>query len=103
MQEQQQVSGHGKGPRLYVGGIPDDVQEADIKNHFDRWGNVVDVYFPGKSNLKRVNYCFVTFDSWRAAQQSCSQSDRFIANRVSQFLASCWSVLSFLEVLSFPF
>lgn len=78
-----QASGHGKGPRLYVGGIPDEVTEDDIKAHFEQWGNVVDIYFPGKSGLKRVNYCFVTFDSWQAAQQSCNQSERSIAGRVS--------------------
>ena len=54
-----------------------------IKFHFSRWGNVVDIYFPGKSGLKRVNYCFVTFDNWQAAQRSCNQSERCIAGRVS--------------------
>lgn len=86
LQGQQQVlqaSAHGKGPRLYVGGIPDDVHEDDIKNHFERWGDVVDIYFPGKSGLKRVNYCFVTFDTWQAAQLSCTQSERSIARKAS--------------------
>ena len=69
--------------RLYVGGIPDDVDANLIKFHFSRWGNVVDIYFPGKSGLKRVNYCFVTFDNWQAAQRSCNQSERCIAGRVS--------------------
>ena len=31
---------HGQGPRLYVGGIPDDVTEAEISAHFSRWGEV---------------------------------------------------------------
>ena len=51
--------------------------------HFSKWGNVVDVYFPGKGRPKRVNYCFVTFDNWRAAQRACLQSERSIAGSVS--------------------
>lgn len=81
-QQQSQASAHGKGPRIYVGGIPDDVLENDIKNHFEKWGNVVEIYFPGKSGLKWVKYCFVTFDTWQAAQQSWNQSERSIIGKV---------------------
>ena len=44
----------GKGPRLYVGGVPDEISEEQIVEHFNKWGNVVDVYFPGKKGAKRV-------------------------------------------------
>ncbi len=50
--------------------------------HFRQWGNVLDIYFPGKKGLKRVNYCFVTFDNWRAAQRACAHSERAIGGRV---------------------
>ena len=43
-----------QGPRLYVGGVPDDISEEQIVEHFNKWGNVVDVYFPGKKGAKRV-------------------------------------------------
>lgn len=68
----------GKGPRLYVGGVPNELTEERLKAHFSRWGNVVDLYFPGKKGQSRVNYCFVTFDNWRAAQRACNQSERSI-------------------------
>lgn len=68
----------GKGPRLYVGGVPEELTEERLKDHFSRWGNVVDLYFPGKKGQTRVNYCFVTFDNWRAAQRACNQSERNI-------------------------
>ncbi|KAL3130792.1 hypothetical protein ABBQ38_000131 [Trebouxia sp. C0009 RCD-2024] len=68
----------GKGPRLYVGGVPEELSEERLKAHFSRWGNVVDLYFPGKKGQSRVNYCFVTFDNWRAAQTACNQSERNI-------------------------
>lgn len=75
---------HGRGPRLYVGGVPDEITEEDIIQHFNKWGNVVDVYFPGKKGAKRVNYCFVTYDNWRSAQRACNQSERNIDGKVSQ-------------------
>lgn len=73
----------GKGPRLYVGGVPEELTEERLKAHFSRWGNVVDLYFPGKKGQSRVNYCFVTFDNWRAAQRACNQSERNIDGIVS--------------------
>jgi RNA-binding protein Musashi len=73
----------GKGPRLYVGGVPEELTEERLKAHFSRWGNVVDLYFPGKKGQSRVNYCFVTFDNWRAAQRACNQSERNIDGLVS--------------------
>lgn len=73
---------HGRGPRLYVGGVPDEITEEDIVEHFNKWGNVVDVYFPGKKGAKRVNYCFVTYDNWRSAQRACNQSERNIDGKV---------------------
>eukprot|EP00884_Botryococcus_braunii_P018226 jgi/Botrbrau1/5087/Bobra.37_1s0049.1 len=37
---------HGRGPRLYVGGIHADFTDDDVKMHFSRWRRVIDVYFP---------------------------------------------------------
>lgn len=79
----------GKGPRLYVGGIPEEVSEERLKAHFSRWGNVVDLYFPGKKGQSRVNYCFVTYDNWRAAQRACNQSERNIDGLVSILSCCC--------------
>ena len=76
----------GKGPRLYVGGVAEEITEERLKSHISRWGNVVDLYFPGKKGHSRVNYCFVTFDNWRSAQRACNQSERSIDGMVG-FLA----------------
>ena len=72
----------GEGPRIYVGGVPEELTEDDLRAHFGKWGAVVDIYFPGKKGQKRVNYCFVTFDSWRAAQRACNESERSICGQV---------------------
>ncbi|KAK9820404.1 hypothetical protein WJX72_009995 [[Myrmecia] bisecta] len=70
--------GHGRGPRIYVGNIPDSLSEEEIRQHFMRWGQVKDIYFPGKRGQKRVNYCFITFDTAKSAQRACSESERSI-------------------------
>ena len=72
----------GEGPRLYVGGIAEDISEDELQEHFNKWGAVVDIYFPGKKGQRRVNYCFVTFDHWRAAQRACNESERNINGKV---------------------
>ncbi len=43
---------------------------------------MVDVYFPGKKGVRRANYCFVTFDNWRAAQRASGESQRAIRGKV---------------------
>lgn len=73
----------GRGPRLYVGGVADAVTEERVGQHFGKWGNVTDVYFPGVKGQKRPNYCFVTFDNFRSSQRACDQSDRQIDGWVS--------------------
>ncbi|CAK0744721.1 hypothetical protein CVIRNUC_001569 [Coccomyxa viridis] len=78
---------HGRGPRLYVGGVPDEITEEDIVEHFNKWGQVVDCYFPGKKGAKRVNYCFITFDNWRSAQRACNQSERNIFGKPLQSIS----------------
>lgn len=30
----------GRGPRIYVGGIPTAVSETMVRNHFSQWGQV---------------------------------------------------------------
>lgn len=82
----------GRGPRLYVGGVADAVSEEKVRQHFGRWGNVNDVYFPGVKGQKRPNYCFVTFENYRSSQRACDQSDRQIDGWVKLpfvIVASC--------------
>ena len=83
----------GEGPRLYVGGIAEDISEDELQEHFNKWGAVVDIYFPGKKGQRRVNYCFVTFDHWRAAQRACNESERNINGKVGWTLSCRLSAL----------
>ncbi|KAA6423901.1 MAG: hypothetical protein FRX49_05860, partial [Trebouxia sp. A1-2] len=70
------VQSFGRGPRLYVGGVPDCVTEERVREHFEKWGSVSDVYFPGAGGQKRLTYCFVTFDNLQSAKRACNESDR---------------------------
>ena len=39
--EQEAVAAKGKGPRIYVGGIPTAVSETMVRGHFNQWGQVL--------------------------------------------------------------
>ena len=70
------VQPFGRGPRVYVGGVPTCVTEEGVREHFRKWGSVLDVYFPGARGQKRLTYCFVTFDNLQSAERACNESDR---------------------------
>ena len=70
------VQPFGRGPRVYVGGVPNCVTEEGVREHFRKWGSVSDVYFPGTRGQKRLTYCFVTFDNLQSAERACNESDR---------------------------
>ena len=70
------VQPFGRGPRVYVGGVPNCVTEERVREHFKKWGSVSDVYFPGARGQKRLTYCFVTFDNLQSAERACNESER---------------------------
>ncbi|CAM6092645.1 unnamed protein product [Calypogeia fissa] len=68
-----------RSPRVFVGGLPDALVERHIRAHFQKFGTVEDVYFPRERHTgKRRGFCFVRFDSSRAAHFAASQSPRLI-------------------------
>jgi hypothetical protein len=78
--EELEASVRGRGPRIYVGGVPNAVSETMVRNYFLRWGQVEDVYFPkDKSTGKRRPFCFVTFDTLKAAERAVAESNREIS------------------------
>ena len=58
------------------------VSEKDVWEHFSRWGEVLDVYFPGKHRGQRASYCFVTFAAEEESQAACAESERNIQGHV---------------------
>ncbi len=75
----------GRGHRLFVGGIADAVTKESVQQHFAKWGDVSDVYFPAARGLSKSTYCFVTFGSHDSAQQAYWQSQRSIDGWVRNF------------------
>ena len=46
-----------------------------VRQHFSKWGNVSDVYFPRhKKTLKRRPFCFVTFVTREDAERALAES-----------------------------
>lgn len=78
----------GRGHRLYVGGVSEAVTQEQVRHHFTKWGDVLDVYFPVARGLSRSKYCFVTFGNNESAQQACRESERSIDGWVSNLQAA---------------
>ena len=49
----------GRGPRIYVGGIPTAVSETMVRNHFSQWGQVT-IECPLKLKGRSVDLIFLS-------------------------------------------
>ena len=83
------VQPFGRGPRIYVGGVPNCVTEEGVREHFSKWGSVSDVYFPGARGQKRLTFCFVTFDNLQSAERACDESERSLDGWVRLYHMHC--------------
>ncbi|KAF8113944.1 hypothetical protein N665_0043s0018 [Sinapis alba] len=56
--------GSGRTKKIFVGGLPSSITEADFKNYFDQFGTVADVLVMYDHNTQRPRgFGFITFDS----------------------------------------
>eukprot|EP00891_Asterochloris_glomerata_P000126 jgi/Astpho2/126/e_gw1.00004.19.1_t len=72
------------GPRIFVGKLNKDTTEADVRDHFTRFGYVMDVYMP-RDKLNRSEhrgFGFVTFETEAALQRVRSQAPHQIKGSV---------------------
>ena len=102
----QQAPPFGKGPRVYVGGVPDFVTGERVREHFSQWGFVTDVYFPSNKGQKRMNYCFVSFQAQQSAERACNESPRNLDGWVSSFwhlsgILCCQHLCRLCDIFSF--
>ncbi|WP_294276957.1 ATP-binding protein [uncultured Chryseobacterium sp.] len=68
--------------RIYVGNIPYDLQEDEINEALSKFGEVVDVTIPRRSNKQTKGFCFVEFDKKSHATNALnSSSDIYIRDR----------------------
>lgn len=57
-----------KQGKIYVGKFKEDITEDDIKEHFQQFGNIVEIQRPvDRSKNEPKNFCFVTFDKEETA------------------------------------
>ncbi|XP_019857163.1 PREDICTED: RNA-binding protein squid-like isoform X2 [Amphimedon queenslandica] len=64
--------------KVFVGGVPTDMPEHTIKEHFEKFGPIEEVALVTEkgagSNKKRRGFCFVTFLSEDTAEKACCNS-----------------------------
>lgn len=58
------------GPRLFVGKLPKGTNQQDLRNHFSKFGFVMDVFIPRAKNNKKEHrgFGFVTYETEAAIQ-----------------------------------
>jgi RNA recognition motif-containing protein len=59
--------------KLFIGGINNDkLNENDLKNYFEKYGNIISLYIPkNKETLKPKNFGFITFDDYDPVDKIC--------------------------------
>lgn len=50
--------------KIFVGGLPPELTDDDIKNYFGQYGNITGIDLPfDKEKSQRKNFCFISFDN----------------------------------------
>mmetsp|Transcript_4477 Transcript_4477/g.6696 ORF Transcript_4477/g.6696 Transcript_4477/m.6696 type:complete len:511 (-) Transcript_4477:52-1584(-) len=60
--------------KLYVGGIPPDTREIELRTFFDPYGEITDIFLP-KSKVRTTHYAFVEFSTVSEAKKAAQ--DKF--------------------------
>lgn len=94
--------------KIFVGGLPSDYPEDELKAHFEVYGKVDDVEWPwDRSRGLRRNFAFVVFEEESAADKASEQNkqkfgDRVVRTRffhVSRF-HKYLSLLTFIQLMT---
>ncbi|XP_014677476.1 PREDICTED: RNA-binding protein squid-like isoform X2 [Priapulus caudatus] len=57
--------------KVFVGGVPADLEEAEIRKHFEKFGKISELALPfDKVKSARRNFCFVLFETGEGAQEA---------------------------------
>lgn len=68
--------------KVFVGGLPGDFPEEELRKHFEQFGRVDEIEWPfDKMSKTRKNFCFVCFDSEESADRAASNPKQQFANR----------------------
>ncbi|KAJ8674299.1 hypothetical protein QAD02_005561 [Eretmocerus hayati] len=73
---------HGK---IFVGGLPTELTDEEIKTFFAQFGNIVEVETPfDKTKNQRKGFCFITFESEQVANELLKTSKQTINGKEVQ-------------------
>jgi len=68
--------------KVFVGGLPSDFPEEDLRKHFDQFGKVEDVEWPfDKQTKARRNFAFIVFEEEEAADRAANTAKQNFGSR----------------------
>jgi len=68
--------------KIFVGGIDADMPEDEIKDYFQRFGNVEGIECPfDRQRGRRREFCFIIFDTEEAAEAAVNEPKQLIGNK----------------------
>ena len=74
---------------ILIGGLPYETTEAELKNLFSKYGEIVRVYLPKyKNTQKNIGHCYIYFSNEESAQKSLELNNHRIRNRYMEISLS---------------
>jgi len=68
--------------KVFVGGLPSDFPEEELRHHFEQYGKVEDIEWPfDKQTKARRNFAFIVFEEEEAADRAASVSKQTFGAR----------------------
>lgn len=68
--------------KVFVGGLPSDYNEGELRTHFEQFGKVEDIEWPfDKQTKMRRNFAFIVFEEEEAADKASAQAKQTFGNR----------------------
>ena len=68
--------------KVFVGGLPSDFSEAELRTHFEQFGRVEDIEWPfDKVTKARRNFAFIVFEEEESADKAAAQMKQTFGTR----------------------
>lgn len=68
--------------KVFVGGLPSDYNEGELRTHFEQFGKVEDIEWPfDKQTKMRRNFAFIVFEEEEAADKASAQAKQTFGSR----------------------
>lgn len=68
--------------KVFVGGLPSDFNESELRSHFEQFGKVEDIEWPfDKQTKTHRNFAFIVFEEEEAADKASAQAKQTFGSR----------------------